>query len=1016
MSKKISFSNEQELAINARGENVLVSAGAGSGKTAVLTERIYRIAKENKTLDNFLVLTFTNLAANEMKDRTRKKLFDDPETKELATEVDNAHIETFDSFCLYLVKKYFYELGISKNLSIVDQTILTIKRKLILDELFENKCDEGKDNFLSLIKAYSVKDHHLIKDYVIKLLEESNKKADNYAYLNSKKELFNSPDFINKCIEDLYNEKQKTIDLLIKKAYELQDDNDSTKLLELFNSLKACKSYDELRKLLLVSKLPTKPSNKEVTDGEYRSAIKDIYDKDIKISSGSDYGSSQDIIEHYESTKQFAISLIDLAVEVEKELDIFKRSKNAYSFGDISRFVLTLFKNEHIRQEIKDSFDYIMIDEYQDTNDIQDTVINAISKNNVYMVGDVKQSIYRFRGADCSIFQEKYESYKKGIGGKEIDLNKSYRSRKEVVDFVNELFSVLMIKENNPIDYSNGHNFGFGREEYEINKPNCSYLPEVYNFSYEKSVEVPLKESNIIANDILKRIKDKFQVYDGEGKTRDCSYKDFAIIIDRGTDFDYYRRTFSEKGIPLKVESKEELFGSDVAVLIKNLVKMLLLSLKGEYGIPYKHCFMSIARSFIFNYTDDYLHEIVTEDKVLLVPFAQTIELIKEELRYKPIKKVLEVLYEKFEIYEHISRIASYYANTHKMENLLSLAGDMDVLGYTLEDFVNYFDDLNDADLEIDYRDSDTQENSVTLINIHGSKGLEYGIIYFPGLNKQFNDTDSKSSFMISDRYGVSIPSISSKFASLTNHLIREDIRQKDIEEKIRLLYVAITRAKEKIILLNGNKETGNKLTMRISSVRNMNSLISLSDVFNKYSVSYSMNNYSVEDKEQEEIDLPFEIKSINVPSELLVHNRASKVVEEDVNEAILDFGSELHAYLENMDLEKDDLSYIKDYRMRKYVSNVKNSSLFKDVKNEQVRHEYRFYDDENNVEGYIDALIIKEKEIDIIDFKLKKIDDEEYDKQLRTYKKYMSQITKLPVKMYLLAAITGEIREVKDE
>ena len=149
--RKMTFSSEQESAISALGENYLISAGAGSGKTAVLTERIYRIAKKNQTLDNFLVLTFTNLAAAEMKDRVRKKLLDDKETASLASEVDNAHIETFDSFSLYLVKKYFYELGISKDVSIVDNSVLSIKRKEYLDEIFEEKYLLEEEDFLKLI-------------------------------------------------------------------------------------------------------------------------------------------------------------------------------------------------------------------------------------------------------------------------------------------------------------------------------------------------------------------------------------------------------------------------------------------------------------------------------------------------------------------------------------------------------------------------------------------------------------------------------------------------------------------------------------------------------------------------------------------------------------------------------------------------------------------------------------------------------------------------------------------------
>lgn len=1019
--KKFSPSIEQEAAISATGHNVLVSAGAGSGKTAVLTERIYRLAKKDNSLDKFLVLTFTNLAANEMKDRTRGKLFNDIETRHLASEVDNAHIETFDSFCLYLSKKYFYELGISKRLSIVDQSILTIKRKMYLDELIEEECEKNNPKFDKLVSAYAIKNYDLIKDCVIALLEKADKKADNIAYINHLRDDFFKEDIVNSAVEELFNEKQKTIKYLISLAETLENPVDAETIIALLEELQECKSYDELRDACMNKSFPTKKGKGgEFTDGELRDFIRDLYKSDVNISGDKDFGSLEDIKNEYLSTKDLAEELIDLALEVEKRLNNFKKEKNAYAFGDISRFVLKLLQNENIRKEISLSFDYIMIDEYQDTNDIQDVVINAIARNNVYMVGDIKQSIYRFRGADCTIFQEKYDSYRykkddPNTKEEKIDLNTSYRSREEVVNFVNELFSQLMTKENNPIDYSKGHNFGFGNVSYNKKKPICSFAPEVYQYSYEKSAEIAPTESEIIANDILYRKKNGFQVFDKETGSRNCSFKDFAVIMDRGTNFDVYRKVFTEHGIPLKVESKEQLFSSDVALLVKNLVKMLNLSLRGQYDKEYRHCFLSIARSFLYNYKDDELHKWVVEEKILLAPFAQKMELIKESLRFASIKNVLETLYREYEIYENVSKIASYYANTHKMEHLLSLAGDMDSLGYTLDDFANYFDDLNKISLDIDYRDSDTQEDSVTLINIHGSKGLEYGIVYYPGLNVQFNTSDAKSSFLISDKYGFSIPSVEYDNHSILNSLIKKEIKKADIEEKIRLLYVAITRAKEKVILLRGDNGSDKK-TMLISQVNSMAKLISLTDVFDRYNAKYPLTRLVVEDKVEKSDIKKITIKKIEVPAEKHVHNRASKEIGEEVNASLLDFGSELHAYLENMDLNSDSLEYIKDIRMRRYVKNVKNSSLFKEVRNEQVRHEYRFFDEKNNVEGYIDALIIKDNEVDIVDFKLKNIDDEAYDKQLRTYKRYIATLTNLPIKMYLLAAITGEIREVKDE
>ena len=440
---------------------------------------------------------------------------------------------------------------------------------------------------------------------------------------------------------------------------------------------------------------------------------------------------------------------------------------------------------------------------------------------------------------------------------------------------------------------------------------------------------------------------------------------------------------------------------------------MLYYSLQNDYEHQYRHAYMSIARSFLYEYRDDYLYEIFKNKTYLLEEFAQKMELIKEKLRFAPIKKVLLTLYEEYDIYSQISKITQYYGNVHKLEHLLTLADSLDLLNYTLEDFIKYFDDLSELDEDIDYSDSDAQEDSVTLINIHKSKGLEYPIVYYPGLNKQFNRQDLNTSMLFSDRYGISLPSNVNEKHSILVHLIKEEMIKEDFEEKIRLLYVAITRAKEKIILIRGEKEHKEKLNKPTQSIC-FNDVLNLSNVIDKYNSDYPINKAELNSKEEEKAIEKISLKEINIPYKEIEHTRASKERGEDVDSGVLSFGSELHYYLEHLDFESDNLSYIKNRQMRKYVYNVKNSPLFKGVKNKDVRHEYHFYDNSSGIEGYIDALIIKDNEVDIIDFKLKNIDEIEYVRQLNIYKDYIKKVTDKPIKMYLLAAITGEIKEVK--
>ena len=215
--------------------------------------------------------------------------------------------------------------------------------------------------------------------------------------------------------------------------------------------------------------------------------------------------------------------------------------------------------------------------------------------------------------------------------------------------------------------------------------------------------------------------------------------------------------------------------------------------------------------------------------------------------------------------------------------------------------------------------------------------------------------------------------------------------------------------------ILNGCKENDTNIIKPVDAMC-MRDILKITNVLTKYETSTGKTSFIHKPHINEPVVKKVELKTLQIPAKIVEKGRASKELSEDIDESLLDFGTLVHSYLEHMDLENDDLSYIKDSNIRRYVRNVKESWIFKGVKNSQVRHEVRYFDEENNMQCFIDALSIKDDEIDIVDFKLKNIDEKDYDKQLRTYKRYVSKNTTLPVKMYLLAAITGEIREVYDE
>ena len=1013
MSKFIP-SKEQELAVSAVGKNYLISAGAGSGKTAVLCERIYRLVKKEGRLDNFLILTFTNLAASEMKQRIRAKLSEDSETQKFAVEVDNAHIETFDSFYLFIARKYFYALDISKDISIIDNAIIEIKRRQMVDTIFEELATNKDKDLIELMRLFSLKNNNDLKEFVLKVLTAADNKIDKEAYFNSLENDFKDDKYVASIINDYESLIRKKILFLINKikTVDLINLDDVSTMSDYLYDLLEKDSYGSLIEEIKTTSFPKKPRGEE-ENVEVRSGIAKFYKDNIN----ADYPTEEEIKAAIAENNKHIPVLMRVIRQINAQIDEFKKQKNAYSFADISRLVLKLFKDPSVVDEIKNQFDYIMVDEYQDTNDIQESVLNIIAKDNVYMVGDIKQSIYKFRNADCEIFNRKFNDYKKHLGGEEIDLNKSFRSRIEVVDYINDLFSKIMVPEINPIDYSNGHHFGFGRTEYGTN--NSIYDTEEYHYEYEHSSEALEKETSMVVNDIVDKYNNKYPVYDLDShEIRDIDFKDFAIIVDRESEFDDFAKALASAGIPVKSCGKEKLMTSDIIVTIKNLVKLLYLALNDQQdSSDYKHAYLSVARSFLIEESDQDLYETFKNEdysKVLVTPLGQKIELIKEKLRFASLEEVMNVLYKEFKLYDKVIKIGNYYANVHKAESLLKYASQMDSLGMSLTDLVDYFDNLSNYELDIEYRDSDSQENSVTLINIHQSKGLEYNVIYYPRLNRQFNLSSYQEKFAVSKKYGLLFP---------VDHLITSELnnylgRSADLEEKIRLLYVALTRAKQKIILLFGHKIT-NSITYNMPyKSDSFLKIYDLAGLGNKYVKKYELGDtpLTLKLKEEKKCEpLTIDIKKINALSEVKEKKKASKEVIK-VDESLLRFGTEVHALLEGLDLSKKDTSYIKDSRFRRIANNIINSDLFKGVTNEQVRHEFSYYDKENNVNGVIDCLIIKDDEIDIIDFKLKNIAEEDYDKQLKTYKAYISSISDKPIKMYLLAALTGEVREVKDE
>ena len=597
------WTEEQELAINKDNSNIIVSAGAGSGKTAVLTARVIRKLKDGVDINKLLVLTFTNEAAGEMKDRIRKAIKKEESLKDQLDYIDGAYITTFDSFALSILRKYHYVIGVSRNISIIDSSVINIKKEEVIDKIFEELYTIGDSSFLKLIGDFCVKDDSDIKKSILKISNSLDMKLDKDSFLKTYISNFYSIEYVNNLLNE-YLDKIFSIKNEIKSLYEDVLSGENSKVCEEYqkalSSLIGSDSYDSIKDNINVS-LPRKVELKKEKE-EIKSLIDTL--KSLTI-----YENTDEIVSSYKSTKTYVEAIVNIIKKLDLEISSYKKKNNSYEFIDVSKMAIEIVKNNpNVCNEIKYFYNEIMVDEYQDTNDLQEIFISYIANNNVYMVGDIKQSIYRFRNANPLIFKDKYDNYSRGNNGFKIDLTKNFRSREEVLSDINKIFDKIMDDALGGADYSASHRMIFGLQDYtKENDSTISNYLNFYNYSLEdKTFSNDEVEAFIIARDIKKKISSGYKVFDKNTQSlRDASYDDFCIIMDRGTSFDLYKKIFEYENIPLVMYKDETLTSSDDILIIKNIISFIIKIKSKEYDTEFRYLYTSIARSYLFEYSDD---------------------------------------------------------------------------------------------------------------------------------------------------------------------------------------------------------------------------------------------------------------------------------------------------------------------------------------------------------------------------------------------------------------------------
>ena len=1026
----MAWTNEQKEAIYTEGTNIIVSAGAGSGKTAVLTERVLEKVKKGISVDNLLILTFTKMAAKEMKERIGDKLKKEGLTSELA-KLDTADITTFDAYALSVVKKYHYYLNVSKDINIIDESVITLYKRKILKDIFEELYEENNHEFIDFIQEYCIKDDKDIFEFILNINSKLDLKTNKREYLDNYINTVYDEVKIDNDIDNYIKVILKLISNINDYLEYIDDDDYLAKLYDVLSPLLSAKSYDDIKSNISI-KLPILRGASDITR-EYRDKIKSTIDEIKKLTT---YDSYDDIKMGILSTKGNAKVIIDIIKKLDDITYNYKVKYNSYEYSDISALAIKLVRdNKEIREEIKNNLNEILIDEYQDTNDVQEEFISYISNNNVYMVGDIKQSIYRFRNANPYIFKNKYDSYSNNIGGIKIDLNKNFRSREEVINNINLLFDRIMDNDIGGADYSLSHRMIYGNLMYKgdgDNKEDNNF--SVYNYLNDTTFKNNEVEAFIIADDIKNKINSGYRAFgkDTNG-VRKIKYSDFAILLDSSKSFDLYKKILEYNGIPTSIVKSVNLTDGEVVLVIKNIISFIIKINDNKIDNEFKKLFISIGRSFLFNTDDNVLFDYFLNNNFKDSDIYKISYNITKRLDTISLEEIIDLIVDNFDFYNKLFLLGDYNANILRIQKLKEITNSLINLDYDIYDYQKYLDDIISNNLKLEYSVNDNSTDTVKIMTIHASKGLEFGVCYYGELYNRFNNSDAISKYSYDNKYGIILP-YKDKFLynTIYHNLSYRDYVMENISERIRLFYVALTRAKEKMIFIlpsntkEDNKSIGDIIDNSIRGKYNsfasiMYSLESITKDYYKnidindinLSKDYNMisnNNYK---EHLKLINDKIGVNTTCIPSSIKENKTFSKkdihIITKEEEDKLL-YGRLVHELFECTDFNNlNNLSDNNKKIIERFLEKV-------DISHANIYKEYEFIYDEDNTtyHGIIDLMLEYQDNIKIIDYKLKNINDDAYIKQLNGYKDYIEKLFNKKTSIYLYSITLNTLEEIK--
>lgn len=911
----VSFTPDQQRVIDTRNRNILVSAAAGSGKTAVLVERIIQKICDEKNpvdIDRLLIVTFTSAAAAQMRERiskaVSKKLEEQPENEHLQKQsalIHNAQITTIDSFCLFVIRNNFNEIGLDPGFRVADEGEIKLLEGDVLNDLLEDCHAEGREEFIRFVESYSTGgSEKKIEEAILRLYHFSmsypfpeewlEARRDDYT-LTSIEELSQKGWFQGalRYMETVLSECEERLNRGLEIASGIggpeQYRENLIADLELIEKLRSTTDYQKLYDLFTYSsfsRLSAKKSDCDPALKEVVKAIRDEVKKNIAdLKKFLFLISPEDTLEDMQQCESVVKELVSLTLAYKERLDAAKRDKNIVDFSDMEHFALQILleKDEEgnlIQREtaraFQDYFEEIMIDEYQDSNEVQELLLKSISgedkgRFNRFMVGDVKQSIYKFRLARPEIFMEKYDTYRNSESAEDkvrIDLSMNFRSRREVTDATNFICGQIMKKQVGNVEYDEKAALYVGAsyaEPQEENLYQTEFLIATENLE-EESVQA-LSEKEKEAYMVAERIRElvgHFPVTDAQtGELRPAKYSDIVILFRATTGWDEeFRRVLAERGIPVHITSKTGYFQTLEIQGIVNFLKVLNNPLQdipffGVMKLPFfdfSEEEIATIRCFALDYLKQqeqdkkqnlFLYEQVklyaeqsrventehvqlTLDSMLVEKDTQLMQkaqyLLAEIAKYRarvtytPIKELIQQLIRETGYSAYIGAMPGGEQRHANIELLLERAGAFEKTSfYGLFHFIRYLETMQEK--EVDFGEAnilDENADVVRVMTIHKSKGLEFPICFVCGLAKQFNLMDTRQAILMDVELGIGVdcidPDMRTKRKTLRKNIVAQRMKEDTRGEDLRVLYVALTRAKEKLILTAYEEDMEKKL------------------------------------------------------------------------------------------------------------------------------------------------------------------------------------------------------------